>query len=367
MFLLASKNLLVYKSRFLLTITGISSAVILELLLMGLYDGWREHMSAYLNHVRADVWIGQKGAYDLFQTLSLLPAEGEDLLREADGVKKVLPFVGRLMTIEVGGQKRHGFIVGVADADSGPVELVSGSVALRDGEIVIDEVFARKEHLTVGDSLVIKDNAFRIVGIARGGNCFLYQYAFVTLTQAKRLFGLDGLVNYFLVQLMPDVSVSDAIAQIEETSPLVSAFPKAQFTANNLSLTGDNFLPILRVLEVIGLLVGTIIIGLTVSTLTAERSAEYGILKAIGAPHRTLYWVAMQQALICGFCGWLIGVPASWGVIQAAQHFVPQFPAAAYPRHAWWMLAGTTAMSVLAAVFPVRRIARIDPALAFKE
>ena len=58
-------------------------------------------MSAYLNHVRADVWIGQKGAYDLFQTLSLLPAEGEDLLREADGVKKVSPFVGRLMTIEV--------------------------------------------------------------------------------------------------------------------------------------------------------------------------------------------------------------------------------------------------------------------------
>ena len=125
MFLLARKNLLVQKGRFLLAITGISSAVILVLLLMGLYDGWREHMSAYLNHVHTDVWIGQKGAYDLFQTLSLLPAEGEDLLREADGVKKVSPFVGRLMTVEVRGQKRHSFIVGVADADSGPVELVS--------------------------------------------------------------------------------------------------------------------------------------------------------------------------------------------------------------------------------------------------
>ena len=366
MFLLACKNLLVHRSRFLLAITGISSAVILVLLLMGLYDGWREHMSAYLNHVHTDVWIGQKGAYDLFQTLSLLPAEGEDLLREADGVKKVSPFVGRLMTIEVRGQKRHSFIVGVADADSGPVELVSGSVALRDGEIVIDEVFARKERLTVGDNLTIKDTPFRIIGVARGGNCFLYQYAFVTLAQAKRLFSMDGLVNYFLVQLAPDVQVEEAVVQIEETSPLVSAFPKAQFTANNLSLTGDNFLPILRVLEVIGLLVGTIVIGLTVSTLTAERSAEYGVLKAIGASNRTLYWTAMQQALICGLCGWLIGVPASWGVMAAAQYFVPQFPAVTYLRHALWMLGGTIAMSLLAAMFPIRRIAHIDPVVAFK-
>ena len=74
---------------------------------------------------------------------------------------------------------------------------MSGSVALRDGEIVIDEVFARKERLTVGDNLTIKDNPFRIIGVARGGNCFLYQYAFVTLAQAKRLFGMDRLSELF--------------------------------------------------------------------------------------------------------------------------------------------------------------------------
>lgn len=366
MLLLARKNLLIHKGRFLLAITGICSAVILVLLLMGLYDGWREHMAAYLNHVKTDIWIGQKGAYDLFQTVSFLPAEGEEMLRDADGIKKVSPFVGRLMTVEIRRQKRHSFIVGAVDGDSGPVEVIQGSAALQDGEIIIDEVFARKERVTEGDSIIVKDKSLRIVGIARGGNCFLYQYAFVTLAQARQLFSMDGLVNYFLVQLAPDVSVAEAVKQIEETSSAVSAFPKAQFTANTLSLTGDNFLPILRVLEVIGILVGTIIIGLTVSTLTAERSAEYGVFKAIGAPTRTLYWTAIQQALLCGLCGWLIGVPASWGVMAIAQYFVPQFPAVTYPHHALWMLGGTIAMSFVATVFPIRRIARIDPLLAFK-
>lgn len=366
MFLLAWKNLLVHTSRFLVAIAGISSAVTLVLLLMGLYDGWREHMSAYLNHVRADVWIGQKGAYDLFQTLSLLPAEGETLLRDADGVTKVSPFVGRLMTVEVRGQKRHSFIVGTADADSGPIEILSGSNVTTDGEIVIDAVFARKERLTVGGSVNVKGTLLRVVGIARGGNCFLYQYAFVTLTQAKRLFGMEGWVNYFLVQLAADMQIEEAVTQIEEISPHVSAFPKGQFIINNLSLTGDNFLPILRVLEIIGLLVGTLIIGLTVSTLTAERSAEYGVLKAVGASNLTLYWTAVQQAVVCGLCGWCSSIPMSWGVIAIAQYFVPQFPAVASLQHALLMLGGTIIMSLIAAVLPIRRIARIDPLLAFK-
>ena len=366
MFLLAWKNLLIHTSRFVLAIAGISSAVTLVLLLMSLYDGWRAHMSTYLDHVQADVWIGQKGAYDLFQTVSFLPTEGEELLREAEGIKKVFPFVGRLMTIEVHGQKRHSFIVGTNSADSGPVEVVRGASTLHEGEIIIDEVFARKERLTVGDYLSVKGSSLRVSGIARGGNCFLYQYAFVTLAQAKHLFGMEGFVNYFLVQLAADVSLSEAITQIEEHSPLVSAFSKAQFTANTLSLTGDNFLPILRVLEVIGLLVGTIVIGLTISALTAERSAEYGVLKAVGASNWVLYWTAIQQSLVCGLGGWIIAVPASWGVVAAAQYFVPQFPAVFFPHHALWMLAGTTVMSLFATILPVRRIARIDPLLAFK-
>jgi putative ABC transport system permease protein len=206
-----------------------------------------------------------------------------------------------------------------------------------------------------------------VIGVARGGNCFLYQYSFVTLPQARRLLGLNGLVNYFLVRLAPGIEIDEAVSQIEDTEPRVSAFSKERFLANNLRLTGDNFLPILRVLEVIAVLVGTVIIGLTVYTLTVERSAEYGVLKAIGAPDRVLYGTAALQALSCGLLGWLLGVPLSWGVVIVVQYFVPQFPAAFFPRHALWMLGCVIGMSLLAASVPAWRIARTDPLLAFKD
>jgi len=366
MLLLARKNLIVHKSRFFLAIVGISCSVVLVLLLMGLYAGWRENMAAYLRHIHVDLWVGQRGAYDLFQTLSLLPTIGEQGLRNIAGVEQVSSFVGRLMTVEVRGQQRHTFIVGVDGTANGPVEIVIGRNELHDGEIVIDQVFARKENLRVNDTIMVNGETLRIVGIARGGNCFLYQYAFVSLVQAKQLFGLDGIVNYFLVRLSPGVRADDVATRIEQASPLVSVFSKEQFTANSLSLTGDNFLPILRVLEIIGLLVGIVVIGLTVSTLTTERSTEYGVLKAVGASNRTLYWTAVQQALTCGLCGWLLGVPISWGVVFAAQYFVPQFPATTSLHHAVWMLGYTVGMSLIAAIIPIRRIARIDPLLAFK-
>jgi putative ABC transport system permease protein len=366
MFLLARKNLLIHKGRFLLAIAGISAAIVLVLLLMGLYAGWRENMSAYLQHVDADVWVGQKGASDLFHTLSILPDFGEQMLEQSVGVDKVSSFVGRLLTCEVQGRQRHTFVVGVDGAANGPVEIVLGSGNLHDGEIIIDQVFARKEGIHLGDTLRVAGQTLSVIGIARGGNCFLYQYAFVTLAQARQLFSLEGMVNYFLVRLSPGVEIDEAVAQIEDTAPQVSAFPKERFIANNLSLTGDNFLPILRVLEVIGFLVGTVVIGLTIYTLTVEHGPEYAVLKAVGASDRTLYWTAALQALVCGLLGWLLGVPLSWVVVTLAQYFVPQFPAASYPRHALWMLGCTVVMSLIAASLPARRIAHIDPLLAFK-
>jgi putative ABC transport system permease protein len=366
MLLLASRNLLVYKGRFLLSVIGITCSVVLVLLLMGLYAGWRDNMSAYLRHVHADVWVGQKGASDLFHTLSILPAAGESRFYEAEEVEGVASFVGRLMTCDVRGRRRHTFIVGVNDKESGPVRMLHGRHVENAGEIVIDNVFARKESIGLGDTVTVAGTPLQIVGIAQGGNCFLYQYAFVTIAQARQLLGLDGMVNYFLVQLEPQVSPQEAVTRIEQTSSLVSAYTKEQFIANNLSLTGDNFLPILRVLEVIGALVGAVIIGLTVYTLTVERSAEYGVLKAIGASDGALYQTVAAQALICGLCGWLLAVPSSWGVAAAAQYFVPQFPTSSHPLHVLWALLCTIGMSLLAALAPARRIAHIDPLVAFK-
>lgn len=366
MLVLAYRNLLVHKERFFLATLGVTCSIVLVLFLMGLYAGWRENMETYLRHVRADVWVGQKGAADLFQTFSLLPAEGEQMFYQAEEVEGVASFVGRLLTCEAHGRRCYTFVVGVNDKESGPVSLLAGRAVDSSGEIVIDHVFARRENLVLDDTLSVAGTPLRIVGIAQGGNCFLYQYAFVTLAQARQLFGLTGMVNYFLVQLADHASPEEAVARIERTSALVAAYTKEQFIANNIALTGDNFLPILRVLEILGMLVGSAVIGLTVYTLTVERGPEYGVLKAIGASDGALYKTATMQALICGVCGWVLGVPCSWGLVALAQYAVPQFPAASYPRHAAWVLFCTLLMSLVAAIAPARRIARIDPAIAFK-
>src|SRR5262249_42535158 len=154
---------LVHKGRFLLAIAGITCSVVLVLLLMGLYTGWRENMSAYLRHVQTDVWVGQKGASDLFHTLSILPVEGEQLFYQSEEVEEVSSFVGRLMTCEIKGQQRHTFVVGVDNPQDGPVALVAGRTVAQPGEIVIDQVFARKENIRLGETITVAGKPLQVV------------------------------------------------------------------------------------------------------------------------------------------------------------------------------------------------------------
>ena len=106
MLLLARRNLLVHKGRFLLAIAGITCSVVLVLLLMGLYAGWRDNMAAYLRHVHADLWVGQKGAYDLFHTLSLLPTLGEQSLPPLETLSGSIACARASLALERRGQHR---------------------------------------------------------------------------------------------------------------------------------------------------------------------------------------------------------------------------------------------------------------------
>jgi hypothetical protein len=65
--------------------------------------------------------------------------------------------------------------VGVNDARNGPVALVAGRGEVRDGEIVIDEVFARKEGISLGDTLRVAGQTLQVVGVEYGvwGELFL--------------------------------------------------------------------------------------------------------------------------------------------------------------------------------------------------
>jgi ABC-type antimicrobial peptide transport system permease subunit len=127
----------------------------------------------------------------------------------------------------------------------------------------------------------------------------------------------------------------------------------------------------------ISLLVASFGIANTMIMSILERTREIGIMKAIGAEDREIKLIFFFEAAVIGACGGLIGVLAGWGMTALANRLAYRF--ILKPQGASfidffslppWLSASAIAfaliVSILAALYPAARAARIDPVRALR-
>jgi ABC-type antimicrobial peptide transport system permease subunit len=127
----------------------------------------------------------------------------------------------------------------------------------------------------------------------------------------------------------------------------------------------------------ISLLVASFGIANTMIMSILERTREIGIMKAIGAEDREIKLIFFFEAAVIGACGGGIGVLAGWGMTALANRLAYRF--ILKPQGASfidffslppWLSASAIAfaliVSILAALYPAARAARIDPVRALR-
>ncbi len=353
--------------RLLISVGGVAFSTTLILLLIGLYQGVNHLLGLYVEKVGVEVWVAQPGASDFTGTASFLPAAVESDLVSVPGVSKVTPFYGRRSSLDVRGKAIATFLAGFDEnhTAAGPINMVRGKRFPSEGEIIVDEVFAKINHISIGDTIGVLGEPHKVVGISSGGNVFLLQYSFFSYGEAAKTLVSEGMVNFFLVNTDPGKaqSVMDAI---NEKHIGVEALLASTVIKNNKELVEKSFLPIIFILTIIGFCIGSAVVAITIYSATIERAREYGIIKALGAPGMFLYSTVFQQSLISGAFGYLVGVGLMYLISWAVELYIPQF----VTDVSWGEMTGTALavgfMCVLASYLPISRINRIDPAVVFK-
>ncbi|GMR18966.1 MAG: ABC transporter permease [Patescibacteria group bacterium] len=362
---IARKNLFAEKTRLFISVGGVAFSVLLILVLLSLYQGWQSIITGFINSVKADLWVMQEGASDMFHSVSIVPLKTQEKLEEVEGVEKVERLLMRQISFELEGEKAIVYLVGYKER-GGPVEVISGEGSPKKGEVVIDEVFANNKDLGIGDEITISGKKLRIVGISKGGNFIFSQLAFVPLAEAEEILEMQGLTNFFLVSLADGRKPGDVAGRINQSVPGVKALSHKQFLANNEKILEESFLPVIYVLVLISFGVGVAVIGLTVYTAVVEKSQEYGILKAIGAGNSYLYRTIFEQSLISALLGFVIGVVLAYGVNYVASAYVPEFVTEMQSQDVLLVFGASILMSLLASYIPVKKIAGIDPMEVFR-
>ena len=136
--------------------------------------------------------------------------------------------------------------------------------------------------------------------------------------------------------------------------------------ANDLSLMARAYSVPLRVMRAVAFTVGSLVIALTVYTAIMERRREYGIVKAMGARGRRLLALAVQQTLIIAG----IGLVSGGLLFVAGRAYItsvrPQFVILASPGSVGRAVVAALLMALVAAIVPARRLARLEPATAYR-
>jgi ABC-type antimicrobial peptide transport system permease subunit len=133
----------------------------------------------------------------------------------------------------------------------------------------------------------------------------------------------------------------------------------------------------LALLGGISLLVASLGIANTMLMSTIERTREIGIMKAIGAQEGEIKKIFFVEASVIGLVGGVIGALLAWGVDgianQLAYRFILQPRGVDFLEFFWlppylWLgaLALALFVSILAAVYPASRAARVDPVTALR-
>jgi putative ABC transport system permease protein len=134
---------------------------------------------------------------------------------------------------------------------------------------------------------------------------------------------------------------------------------------------------VLALLGGISLLVASFGIANTMIMSILERTREIGIMKAIGAEDREIKLIFFVEAAVIGLAGGVIGVLVAWGIAALANRLAYRFilkPQGAsfidffsLPIYLWMgAILFALFVSILAALYPASRAARIDPVRALR-
>jgi putative ABC transport system permease protein len=351
------------------SVGGVAFAVLLILLLQGLYTGVNEEAARYLRSVGADVWVGQAGTRGGFgHSVSVLPRGLEGRLTTIEGVADVAPLLGRPVVLTGGGHDADVLLMGYDPASGvgGPPRLVDGAQSPERGQVILDRVFASEEGFGLGNVLEVSGRRLRVTGIGSGGSSLITQYAWAPIDDVARLSGTPGVVSYFVVRAAPGTDGRALVSRIAREVPGTVATTADEFVSDSTADIRESFVPILFVLVVIAVVIGTAVIGLTIYTSVLEKRAEYGVLKAIGFSNRRLLGIVWRQSLVAGALGLAAGTSLTVAVGALIERLLPEFVIILHPLDVALVAFAAGAMTILASFLPVRPVTRLDPAAVFR-
>jgi putative ABC transport system permease protein len=379
-----------------LLVLAMSIGVAAVVVLTALGDGARRYVMSEFSSLGTNLVIvlpgrSQTGGFSPGNAVTSTPRDltiddAQSLLR-ASAVARVAPLAIGTSEISAGGKLREVMVAGTTaeyiavrymamaqgrflaagDWRTGAPEAVIGAN-------VRSELFGSNPAL--GQLVRIGDRRFRIVGVlaasGQGLSMNTDELVMVPVASAQAMFNSTTLFR-ILVEAQGREAIERAKAQVTEIIRLRHEGEQdvTVITQDAVLATFDKLLGALTLgvagIAAISLAVAGILVMNVMLVSVSQRTAEIGLLKALGANGSTIRTVFLAEASMLSLTGAVVGFGLGQVAAAVIRQLYPSFPAYAPD---WAVLAGLgTALvtGILFGVLPARRAARLDPVLALSK
>jgi len=307
--------------------------------------------------------------------------EVEVLARTVPGVTSLAPMVIGNGPVSYESRERESIVVGTTAAFFAirQLEIGQGStlpnLGLSEGKPVAvigqklkTELFDNRR--AIGQWVRLRDYRFRVIGVLVGtGDSFgtdLSEAIFVPVASAQSVFNIHGLFRV-MMKVKENYQVDEVKSRIADRMQELhnGELDVTVVSPDAMLSTFDDILQVLT-LGVAGIAaISLVVAGILVMNVTLmsvkQRTAEIGLLKAIGAPAAQVRTLFLTEAALIATAGALLGLLAGSLLVAAGKQLYPSIPFAT-PGWAMWAALGlAVGTAVVFAWLPAQQAARLEP------
>jgi putative ABC transport system permease protein len=248
------------------------------------------------------------------------------------------------------------------------IVVTNGTVFSSDNEVIIGKNAAQSMNKTIGDTLSISNQTFKIVGLYETGNFMDDRGIVMSLSKLQNLTGDTGQISLILVKASNGTSANDLATTIQ------NKYPNELSTSTSLSGMDrmNNGLEVIEsgswAVSLLAILVGGIVVIVTMMKAVSERTREIGVLRAIGWTQKRILGMIIGESIVLSLIAIVVGLLIGIGIVEliSTTHLIqgirPSFSAFLFLKG----IGVALFLGIIGGIYPAYRASRLSPTEALR-
>ncbi len=309
------KNPFRNKTRTALAVVGIAIGIATIVALGIITDGLKSSTEETLKAGGADFTVVETNVSDMF--LSKVDESYVDKIKETNGVDDA---VGILTAIQPVGNNPYFVVIGIdpSKISLSGMKITSGSSfsSSEAKEVIIGKVASQKLNKTVGDTINLGKEDYKIVGVFETGDLQQDGGAYMSLKNVQQIEDKEGKVTMIYVKIKKDANVETVTKSIEDNYgkdvTTIASLEDLQSVDQGLNTIDTASWAI----SLLAIVIGGIGVINTMIMSVYERTREIGVLKAVGWKDKRILSMILGESIVLTLAAGVVGIVMGVVAIQ---------------------------------------------------